>query len=113
MITRYIHENVKRNFSISIIWIKGGSNMDKIKRKGINQILCSLLTRGCEGFNNFELSDYIESYGGELNHEVLEDGISISIKSLDTHFKKLFPLINLMVNKPVLSEFHKKLKKKH
>jgi len=50
------------------------------------------------------LSDYIESHGAELNQEVFEDGISISIKSLNEHFSKLFPLLDLIINKPTLSE---------
>ena len=86
--------------------------MDSTGKKGINQILCSLLTRGCEGFNNFTLSEYVESYGAELNQEIFEDGISISIKSLNEHFSKLFPLLNLIINKPILSETEfKKVKK--
>ena len=71
--------------------------MDSTGKKGINKILCSLLTRGCEGFNNFTLSEYIESYGAELNQEIFEDGISISIKSLNEHFSKLFPLLDLII----------------
>ncbi len=104
MIKRYFLNNKKRNFSIASIWIKGGSDMDSNNKKGVNKILCSLLTRGCEGFNNFNLSEYIESYGAELNQDVFEDGISISIKSLNEHFSKLFPLLNLIINKPILSE---------
>ena len=95
MLKRYYLKNKKRNFSTASIWIKGGSDMDIIGKKGINKILCSLLTRGCEGFNNFSLSEYIESYGGELNQEIFEDGISISIKSLNEHFSNLFPLLDL------------------
>ncbi len=112
MLKRYFLNNKKRNFSTASIWIKGGSDMDSTGKKGINKILCSLLTRGCEGFNNFTLSEYIESYGAELNQEIFEDGISISIKSLNEHFSKLFPLLDLIVNKPILSETEfKKVKK--
>ena len=93
MLKRYFLNNKKRNFSTASIWIKGGSVMDSTGKKGINKILCSLLTRGCEGFNNFTFSEYIESYGAELNQEIFEDGISISIKSLNEHFSKLFPLL--------------------
>ena len=103
MLKRYFLNNKKRNFSTASIWIKGGSDMDSTGKKGINKILCSLLTRGCEGFNNFTLSEYIESYGAELNQEIFEDGILISIKSLNEHFSKLFPLLDLIVNKPTLS----------
>jgi len=112
MLKKYFLKNRNRNFSTASIWIKGGSDMDSTGKKGINKILCSLLTRGCEGFNNFTLSEYIESYGAELNQEIFEDGISISIKSLNEHFSKLFPLLELIINKPSLSETEfKKVKK--
>ena len=112
MIKSYFHDQLKRNFSIATIWIKGGSNRDIIGKKGINQILCSLITRGCEGFDNFDLSNYIESFGAELNHEVLEDGMSLSIKSLNKDFDKLLPLLDLMVNKPKLSDIQFQIVKK-
>jgi len=112
MLKRYFLNNKRRNFSTASIWIKGGSDVDSVGKKGINKILSSLLTRGCEGFNNFTLSEYIESYGAELNQEVFEDGISISIKSLNEHFSKLFPLLNLIINKPTLLEIEfRKVKK--
>ena len=112
MLKRYFLNNKKRNFSTASIWIKGGSDMDSTGKKGINKILCSLLTRGCEGFNNFTLSEYIESYGAELNQEIFEDGISISLKSLNEHFSKLYPLLDLIINKPLLTETEfKKVKK--
>ena len=112
MLERYFLNNKKRNFSTASIWIKGGSDMDSVGKKGINKILSSLLTRGCEGFNNLTFSEYIESYGAELNQEVFEDGISISIKSLNEHFSKLFPLLDLIINKPTLLEIEfQKVKK--
>ena len=104
MIKRYFLNNKKRNFSTASVWIKGGSDMDAINKKGINKILSSLLTRGCEGFDNLSLSEYIASYGAELTQEVFEDGISISMKSLNEHFNKLLPLIDLIINEPTLSE---------
>ena len=104
MLKRYFLNTKERNFSVASIWIKGGSDMDSINKKGINKILCSLITRGCKGFDNLLLSEYFESYGAELNQEVFEDGISISIKSLNEHFNKLFPLLDLIINNPILSE---------
>ena len=112
MMRRYFLKDNKRNFSNASIWIKGGSDMDNKNKRGINKILSSLLIRGCEGFDNLNLSEYIESYGAELNQEVFEDGISISIKSLNENFNKLFPLLDLIVNKPTLSEIEfQKVKK--
>ncbi len=112
MLKKYYLKNKKRNFSTASIWIKGGSDVDSVGKKGINKILSSLLTRGCDGFNNFTFSEYIESYGAELNQEVFEDGISISIKSLNEHFSKLFPLLELIINKPTLLEIEfQKVKK--
>ena len=109
MFKRYFLNQKKRNFTTASIWIKGGSDMDSRSKKGINRILCSLLTRGCKGFDNILLSEYVESYGAELNHEVFEDGLLVSIKSINEHFSKLLPLLDLIVNNPILSktEFQK------
>ena len=79
MIQKYFQNKDRRNFSIAMIWINGGSNMDIEEKKGINQILCSLLTRGCKGFENLAFSEYVDSHGAELNLETLEDGIIISL----------------------------------
>ena len=112
MIDIFFDKQIKRNFSVATIWVSGGSDMDSQYQKGINHLLCSLLIRGCEGFDDLALSNYVESYGGELTQEVFEDGISISIKTLNANFDKLFPLLDLIINKPILSKFEfKKVKK--
>ncbi len=103
MIKAHCETKNNKNFSIAMVWINGGSNMDVERKKGINQILCSLLSRGCKGFGNLAFSDYVDSHGAELNLVTLEDGIIISLKSLDEHFYKLLPLINLIINEPSLS----------
>ncbi len=103
MIKAHCETKISRNFSIAMVWINGGSNMDNEEKKGINQILCSLLIRGCKGFENLAFSEYVDSHGAELNLETLEDGIIISLKSLDEHFNKLLPLLNLIINEPSLS----------
>ncbi len=102
MIKKYLYLNAVRNFSIAMVWINGGSDMDEKGKKGINHILCSLLSRGCDGLNNLELSEYVDYYGAELNQEISEDGILISLKSLDEYFDKLYPLIDLIINRPLL-----------
>tara|TARA_B100000459_G_scaffold23193_1_gene11318 strand:- start:1328 stop:2563 length:1236 start_codon:yes stop_codon:yes gene_type:complete len=102
MIQKYFHTQNRRNFSIAMVWINGGSNKDVVNKKGINQILCSLLVRGCKGFENLAFSEYVDTHGAELNLETLEDGMLISLKSLDEHFNKLFPLLDLIINKPSL-----------
>ena len=109
---RYLQIDTKRNFSIATVWIDGGSNMDKFGKRGLNHILCSLLVRGCKGYDNLALSDFIESFGAELNHEVFEDGILISIKSLDSYFNEIFPILDLILNEPILSEKQFKIVKK-
>ncbi|MDC3171189.1 insulinase family protein [Prochlorococcus sp. AH-716-E13] len=102
MIQNYYQTKSNRNFSIAMVWINGGSNMDVEEKKGINHILCSLLGRGCKGFESLAFSEYVDSHGAELNFETLEDGILVSLKSLDEHFYKLFPLLDLIINKPLL-----------
>ncbi len=97
---------LKLNHKISLanIWIEGGTSLDKKDKKGINQILCKLLTRGCSKYDNYEFSDFLDSYGAELNFEAFEDGISICLKSLSEYFDKLYPLLNLLIEEPNLYE---------
>ncbi len=97
---------LKLNHKISLanVWIEGGTSLDKKDKKGINQILCKLLTRGCSKYDNYEFSDFLDSYGAELNFEAFEDGISICLKSLSEYFDKLFPLLNLLIEEPNLYE---------
>ena len=96
--------NLINNISVANIWINGGTSLDKKDKKGTNQILCSLLTRGCKKYDNFEFSDYLDSYGAELSIEAIEDGISICLKSLSEYFDKLYPLLNLLIQEPKLYE---------
>tara|TARA_Y100000991_G_scaffold111703_1_gene84201 strand:+ start:94 stop:1311 length:1218 start_codon:yes stop_codon:yes gene_type:complete len=102
MTNKHYEMEVRRNFSIAMVWINGGSNLDGKKKKGLNHLLCALLSRGCKGFENLEFSEYVNYHGAELNLETLEDGMLISLKSLDEHFYKLFPLLDLIINNPLL-----------
>jgi len=102
MIRKNLQMKSNRNFSIAMVWINGGSYEDGSGKKGLNQILCSLLSRGCEGFKNLAFSEYIDSHGAELSLETLEDGMLLSLKSLDEYFHKLLPLLDLIINKPSL-----------
>ena len=95
---------LNNNISVANIWIEGGTSLDKKEKNGINHILCLLLTRGCKKYNNFEFSDFLDSYGAELNLEAFEDGISICLKSLNEYFDELFPLLNLLIEEPNLYE---------
>ena len=52
MIDIFFDKQIKRNFSVATIWVSGGSDMDSEYQKGINHVLCSLITRGCEGFDD-------------------------------------------------------------
>ena len=94
----------KSNIKVASIWVSGGSNKDSKDKRGINQILSSLIIRGCEGYDNFKLSDYIDSYGADLNCETFEDGILINIKSINLYFKDVYPLLKLIIEKPILSK---------
>jgi len=100
----YLENNKNNNISLAYIWIDGGTLLDKKEKKGINQILCSLLSRGCKKYSNYEFSDFLNSYGAELNFEAFEDGISICLKSLSEYFDKLFPSLKFIIEEPNLYE---------
>tara|TARA_Y100001970_G_scaffold260325_1_gene342284 strand:+ start:13955 stop:15169 length:1215 start_codon:yes stop_codon:yes gene_type:complete len=95
------HEN---DISAAYIWIIGGSNLDKQNKKGINQILCSLLTRGCKSLDSYEISNILDFNGAEMNYETSQDGIYIGIKSLKEYFNNIYPLLTKMINESIISE---------
>ena len=92
----------KSSINAASIWVSGGSDKDSTHKKGINQILSSLLIRGCEGYDNFQLSDYIDSYGADLNSETYEDGVLINLKSIKLYFEEVYPILKLIIEKPIL-----------
>ena len=92
------------DISAAYVWISGGSSLDKYGQNGINQILCSLLTRGCNSLDNFEISNLLDSNGAELNYETLEDGIYVGIKSLKDYFENVYPLLEMLINNSNLPE---------
>ena len=100
----FYYLDYKSNIKVASIWVSGGSNKDSKDKKGINQILSSLIIRGCEGYDNFKLSDYIDSYGADLNCETFEDGILINIKSINLYFKEVYPILKSIIDKPILSK---------
>ena len=84
------------------LWIKEGSRADPTDKKGIHQILCSTLLRGCGPYNNNQLAEIIESAGAVLNCDTYEDGLLISLKCIESDAYKLLPLIGWMISKPSL-----------
>ena len=100
----FYYLNYPSNINVASIWVSGGSNKDSKDKKGINHILSSLLIRGCKGYDNFKLSDYIDSYGADLNCETFEDGILINLKSIDLYFKDVYPILKSIIDKPTLSK---------
>ena len=98
----YIELN--NNISLASIWIEGGIYEEKEEKKGLNQILLSLLTRGCKDYDKYSFSDFLDSYGAELQYEATDDGIFICLKSLNQYFNKIYPLLNLLLEEPNLYE---------
>ena len=100
----YYIQDKNNLISFSCVWINGGSIFDKQNKRGLNNILTSLLSRGCYGYDNFSFSEYVDSYGAELNFDTSEDGILITLKSLKKFSDKLNPLLNLIIEKPNLDK---------
>ncbi len=92
----------KKNIMAAKLWIEEGSRADPINKKGIHQILCSTILRGCGPYNNNQIAEIVESCGAILNCETYEDGLLISLKCIETDAYKLLPLIGWMITKPSL-----------
>ncbi len=100
-----------KNITAAKLWIKDGSRADPINKKGINQILSSIMCRGCGQYDNNQLAELIENAGAILNCDTYEDGLLISLKCISSDIYKLLPLIGWMITKPALKENQIELEK--
>ena len=91
-----------KNIMSAKLWIEDGSRKDPTNQKGIHQILCSTILRGCGPYNNSKMSEIVESSGANLNCDTYEDGLMISLKCVESDAIKLLPLIGWMITKPIL-----------
>ncbi len=91
-----------KNIMSAKLWIEEGSRNDPKDKKGIHQLLCSTILRGCGPYNNKQIAEIVESSGANLNCDTYEDGLLISLKCVENDAYKLLPLIGWMITKPLL-----------
>ena len=91
-----------KNIMAAKLWIEEGSRADPKDKKGIHQILCSTMLRGCGPYNNKQIAEIVESSGAILNCDTYEDGLLISLKCIESDALKLLPLIGWMITQPSL-----------
>ncbi len=84
------------------MWIREGSRADPKNRKGIHNILGSLLTRGCGPYNHIQIADIVEGSGAALFCETYEDGLMVSLKCTENKSSNLIPIFNWMITEPRL-----------
>ncbi len=94
------------------IWIREGSRADPINKKGIHNLLGSLLTRGCGPYNNLQISELVEGCGAGLNCETYEDGLLISLKCTEQKSPQLLPILSYLITDPHLDHKQIALEKK-
>ena len=93
------------------LWLKGGSRMDPINKKGLHQLIGSLLSRGCGPYNHIKLADVVEGCGANLRCDTFEDALLISIKCLDRDIEKLLPIVGWMISSPHMASNQVNLEK--
>ena len=91
-----------KNIMAAKLWIEDGSRADPKNKKGLHQILCSTILRGCGPYNNHQIAEIVESAGAILNCDTYEDGLLISLKCIESDAYKLLPIIGWMITKPSL-----------
>ena len=79
-------------FALKMI-IPSGSSSDPKGKRGLHQILGSVLSRGCGPYKDEEISDFIEGLGASLRCDSNEDSIIISLKCSDEDSDKLIPIL--------------------
>ena len=85
------------------LWVREGSRADPENRKGIHQLLTSLLSRGCGPYDNLIVGDIVEGFGAGLRADTYEDGILLSLKCNAKDIFSLLPILGWMICQPHLS----------
>tara|TARA_B100000965_G_scaffold44245_1_gene32410 strand:+ start:5055 stop:6302 length:1248 start_codon:yes stop_codon:yes gene_type:complete len=91
-----------KNIMAAKLWIEDGSRADPIDKKGLHQIFCSTILRGCGPYDNNHFAEIVESAGAILNCDTYEDGMLISLKCIESDAYNLLQLIGWMITKPSL-----------
>ena len=73
-------------------WIRDGSRADPYNKKGIHNLLGSILTRGCGPYDNIKVGDLVEGSGAILTCETYEDGLMLSLKCTQQHMESMLDL---------------------
>ncbi|KMT23056.1 M16 family metallopeptidase [Clostridium cylindrosporum] len=102
---KVIYEHIPYVKSISIgVWIKSGSRFENQNNNGISHFLEHMLFKGTKNRTSKQISEEIESLGGQLNAFTSRESTCYYVKLLDTHFDTGIDVLSDMVINPSFLE---------
>jgi len=102
-----IYENKKNNSVVVQVMIKVGSNNEMKNERGISHFLEHILFEGTTNRpTNQEISNEIESIGGEFNAYTSNERTCFYIKVLKKHFSKAVEILADILQNPLFKKEH-------
>lgn len=95
---RVIYQHIPYVKSISIgVYIKSGSRFENKDNNGVSHFIEHMLFKGTKKRNSQQISDEIESLGGQLNAFTARESTCYYVKVLDSHFEKGLDILSDMI----------------
>lgn len=93
------------------IWVKSGCAYETEKTSGISHFIEHMVFKGTEKRSSFDISEEMDSIGGQLNAYTAKEYTCFYVKTLTEHVPKAFDIIADMIVNPKLDENDLELEK--
>lgn len=96
-----IKETKGRGIVSGVILIKSGTHGEG--KRGLTNLMATLLTKGTKSYNSYEIASTFEDYGGSVYTSVADDYIEIGFSTKVEGLKKAVDVIKSMLKEPTFS----------
>jgi zinc protease len=103
-ITLLVTPNPTNDIIAARLFVRSGSCWETPTNAGLLNLLASVLTKGTERLNAYQISDRVESVGAGLGTDASTDYMLLSLKSVSADFPELLKLAAEILQTPTFPE---------
>ncbi len=100
--TLIIKETKGRGIISGVILIKSGTHGEE--KRGLTNLMATLLTKGTKSYNSYEIASAFEDYGGSIYTSTSDDYVEIGFSTKVEGLKKAFDVLKSLLTEPTFSQ---------
>lgn len=100
--TLIIKETKGKGIVSGVILIKSGTHGEE--KRGLTNLMATLLTKGSKSYNAYEIASAFEDYGGSIYTSTADDYVEIGFSTKVEALKKAFDVLKSILTEPTFSE---------